>query len=187
MSSLNALRGFTTRQVYSVPERGTDLGWVQLEHSHQLQIVNVLAEYYRTYQDAGPDGSSFMRNLKNQLGNIKVRDWMLNADVALLARAPPNSKQWAKIYKITLNQESQYKSWMAKKTSNYKAWQQELEEKKGPLLHVFLLLIYILLCMFIVFNIFLIDATDKLGCAYLRAVRICFVCLSFELSIILNS
>ena len=132
MSSLNALRGFTTKQVYSVPERGTELGWVELEHSHQLQIVNVLAEYYRTYQDAGPDGSSFMQNLKNQLGPIKVRDWMFNEDVALLARAPTTSTQWAKIQKITQNQENQYKSWMAKETTDFAAWSQEFEENSGP-------------------------------------------------------
>ena len=187
MSSLNALRGFTTKNVYRVPGRSIDHGWAQLEHSHQLQIVNVLAEYYRTYQDAGPYGSSFMPNLSRQLGYIKVKEWMRDEDVALVARAPPSLPHWAKIYKLTQNQENQYKSWMAKETTNSDAWKLELEEKKGPLLHVFLLLIYILLCMFIVFNIFLIDELDKWGCAYLRAVRICFVFLSFELSIILNS
>ena len=188
MSSLNALRGFTAKHFYCVPGGADACEWAQLEHSHQLQILNVLAEYYRTYQEAGPDGSSFTSNLKLQLGTIRVKDWMSDDDVAVLARAPPSLPHWAVIHKLTQNQEKQYKSWMAKETTDSEAWDQELEDRQGLQLYVFLLLILILSCMFRVLDIFLIDHLDKLGCAYLRAVHICFVvCLRFELSIILNS
>ena len=151
---MTALGGFVakTKHLYCIPgqvDEAPGATWMELERSHQLQIVTVLAEYYRTYQDAGQDGSAFKSNLTSQLGSIKVKEWMFDNDVAVLARAPASFPSWALIHKLTLNQEKQYKSWMAKETTDNEAWERELEDHGGLQLYVFLLLILILSCMFV--------------------------------------
>ena len=149
MSSLTALREFTTKHQYRVPGSQGTRAWAKLEQSHKLQILNVLTEHYRAYQAAqGPDGSSFRSNLNRQLGHIKVKDWMLDADVATQASSPVSFPHWAKIHKLTQRQEQEYLAWMAKETTDKEAWEQELADKQGLYLYSHLF------CMFFVLDIF---------------------------------
>ena len=65
------------------------------------------------------------------LKNIRVKTWMSDADVAVQARAPPLFPHWAKIYKVTKNQENEYTTWMAKEALQNDAWCQEYEANQG--------------------------------------------------------
>ena len=149
MSSLNALQGFTMNALhkYTVPGESSALPWLRLGHTHQLAVVSVLAEYFHKYQEAGPGGSLFTSNMKGQLGGIKLKNWMSDEDVAVQARAPPSFPQWKRINKLTMHQEKEYNTWMAKAATDANAYKQEYDDNKGLTIITIITLITLILLL----------------------------------------
>jgi hypothetical protein len=110
----------------------------------------MLEAHFRAFQEAGPTGAHFTSNMKQHLKGIIMKPWMLDSDVAYMARAPAVGVAWRKVKKASKNQLEKYRTWWSLYGENFDQWKQEYEEQPGfsfsCVATFFVVLIFFLLC-----------------------------------------
>jgi hypothetical protein len=142
---------------------------VDLDIHEQLQILKMLEAHFRAYQEAGPTGAHFTSNMKLHLKGIILKPWMLDPDVAFMARAPGVGLAWRKVKKASKNQLEKYRTWWSLHGENFDQWKQEYEEQPG---FYFLLCEYFFCCATIYVVVHVVIFYRNLGCSWGRVASL---------------